>query len=216
MQGKSHIGFALAGGVTIINGLYFMFPHSLPGGIDPILHPVGILWTAERILLFWQTHQLLESGSFVTFAQTIIFFVFLFWCARLPDALEGRPSKGRQVGLSVKHRGFTHSFFILFILVLAFSFLYISTFGILQQAHLTLLIDVMSSAFLGLFCAWLLHIVADCLTTRGVRVWWPDSTYHALLPRSLRFSNGDWQEYVVLWGFIGVTCALVMLGKWGV
>lgn len=217
MQGKSHVGFAIAGSITINSGPYTLFPHTLPGVAENILHAIGEPFTYGQILSLWQTHHLFDLNLFVILGHKLSFYFLLIICARLPDRLERR-KPDNVTGIPVKRRGFTHSCLLLFSLIFFFVALWIFAGNYSQQRHLVMdpfLIKEIVALFLGMLFAWILHIVADSLTTQGVKVFWPDETYYGLLPKSMRFSNGTWPEYIVLWGYIFLTGGLVFLGKFG-
>jgi membrane-bound metal-dependent hydrolase YbcI (DUF457 family) len=63
--------------------------------------------------------------------------------------------------------------------------------------------EVVLATALG--CA--IHVVGDMLTTEGCPLLWPVTMYHfRLLPRSLAFDAGAWQEvYVILPALLGTT-----------
>ncbi len=218
MQGKSHVGFAITGSITINSGLYALFPHTLPGVAENILHAIGEPFTYGQIASLWQRHDLLDPNLFAILGHKLTFYILLIMCARLPDRLERRRLDS-TTGIPVKHRGFTHSCLLLFLLIFFFVALWVLVGNYSQQRHLMIdpfLIKEIVALFIGMLLAWILHIVADGLTTQGVKVFWPDQTYYGLFPKSMRFSNGTWPEYVVLWGYIFLTGGLVFLGKFGV
>lgn len=228
MQGKTHVGFALAGSVTLNNATYVVLPHPLPGAFDDFFHALGQPLTIAQVAHLWQAHQQVNAAIASSLAHKLTFFLILILCARLPDRLERKRgvearTLSDEVALPVKHRGFTHSCFLLFLLT--FLFLGLCAFAwtyfqhhplVLSPVMNDLLVKEVYAAFLGLLFAWFLHIVADSLTTQGVKVFWPDESYYGLLPRSLRFSNDTWPEYIVLWSFIFVIGGLIFLGIFGI
>jgi membrane-bound metal-dependent hydrolase YbcI (DUF457 family) len=218
MQGKSHVGFAITGSITINSGLYALLPHMLPGVAENVLHAIGQPFTYVQIVSLWQTHHLFDFNSFVILGHKFSFYLLLIICARLPDRLERRKPDS-VTGIPVKHRGFTHSCLILFFLIFFSIALCVLAGNYFQRQHLVIdpfFIKEVAALFLGVLFAWILHIIADSLTTQGVKIFWPDEKYHGLLPRSMRFSNGTWPEYIVLWGYIFLTGGLIFLGKLGV
>ncbi len=218
MQGKSHIGFAIAGSITINSGLYALFPRTLPGVTENILHAIGDPFTYGQITSLWQTHLLFGPNLFAILGHKLSFYLLLVVCARLPDRLERRRPDS-VTGIPVKHRGFTHSCLLLFLLIFFFVAICIIVGNYFQQRHLVIesfLIKEIVALFLGMLFAWILHIIADGLTTQGVKILWPDETYYGFLPKPMPFSNGTWPEYIVLWGYIFLTGGLVFLGKFGV
>jgi membrane-bound metal-dependent hydrolase YbcI (DUF457 family) len=152
----------------------------------------------------------------------LTFFLVLGWAARLPDRLEERkeidPESGKVRTVRRGHRGCTHS--CLFLVLLLALFVIGFTFGMsyLQQHHLLLsafLLKELFAAFLGLVGGIVLHVLADSMTTRGVQVMWPESGQYHMTPEVVRFNNGAWQEYAILWGFIFLVGVLVGLGIFG-
>lgn len=212
MQGPSHVGFALAGAVTMNSVISWLFPHPLPGVAESVIHALGAPWGYPAFVQWFHAHAPinLKSPGFDALAHKLTFYVMLAMSARLPDQLEQRGENQPPI----KHRGFTHSCFLIFLLLLFSGGLCTVLTSLLAARHL-MLTDFWAkelSAFLLAFVfAFILHIVADSMTTRGVKVMWPDTTYYGL---SL-FSNGTPGEYLVLWSSIFLTGALVALGIFG-
>ena len=204
MQGVSHVGFSLAGAVTVNSLLNALFSKPLPGVADDFIHAIGSPWSYPAAVHAYHTHALLDFASLI---HKVTFYIALAYCARLPDQLERRPP-----GMpGPKHRGFTHSC-CLVIFMIGF-FVALVSFGL---SWLTMRRVVLSDFWVKELCACLLavllaivlHIIADSLTKRKVKVMWPDET-----PVGLGlFSNGTAGEYAVLWGYIFLTGALVALG----
>jgi hypothetical protein len=88
MQGKSHVGFAITGSITINSGLYASFPHSLPGVAEDILHTIGEPFTYGQIASLW--HNLFDPSLFAILWHKLSLYILLIMCARLPDRLERR------------------------------------------------------------------------------------------------------------------------------
>lgn len=226
MEGKSHVGTALTWSVTIVNGVYLVLPRPLARAAELILHSTGTPLTPQHLIALIQNQQVLSFDSLSSLTRQFTFLLFVILCARLPDRLERR-KLDVVTGVPVKHRGFTHSFFLLFCLVMFFLSGYFVVCLYLQHHHPALdplltqepLVlfagQEIVAIFLGLFFGMALHILGDSLTTMGVRVWWPDSSFHWLLPKSMRFSNGRWPEYLIVWGSIAIVAALIALGKFG-
>ncbi|MGH2496557.1 MAG: metal-dependent hydrolase [Ktedonobacteraceae bacterium] len=229
MEGKTHVGFALAGAITLNNGMYLLFPHPLPGIFDSIFHAIGTPWTFRGLAHLWQTQQVFMPAVVEVMGYKLTFFVFLVWCARLPDRLERRKRKGAEAGtlsnvatLPVKHRGFTHSCFLLFLFIslVAGTATFLEIYFQRHPVELSPVIRVflgkeLFAVFLGIFLAFVLHIIADSLTTQGVKVLWPDETYYGSLPRSFRFNNDSWPEYIILWLMIFLVGGLIFAGIFG-
>jgi len=135
MQGKSHVGFAITGSITINSGLYALFPHTLPVVAENILHAIGEPFTYGQIASFWQRHDLLDPNLFAVLGHKLTFYILLIICARLPDRLERRRLDS-TTGIPVKHRGFTHSCLLLFLLIFFFVALWVIVGNYSQQRHL--------------------------------------------------------------------------------
>lgn len=213
MQGPSHVGFALAGGVTITSAVSFFLPRPLPGPIEEVVHAVGTPWGYPALLHWLHSPGLNLTGQgMALLAHKLTFYLLLAWCARLPDQMERRGDEQP----ALKHRGFTHSCLLLFLLVLSFSGLSLGVTHWLATRHLVLTdfwARECSAGFLAIVLACLLHMVADSMTTRGIRAMWPDENFYKL--PGPRFSNGRPGEYLVLWGYIFLTGVLVGLGIFG-
>jgi membrane-bound metal-dependent hydrolase YbcI (DUF457 family) len=131
-------------------------------------------------------------------------------CARLPDQLEKRGPDQPDI----KHRGCTHSCFAVFLSLLTFGFVAVVGISALVSHHLVLTdfwAKELCVFFLAFVLAIILHIIADSLTTRKVKMLWPDTQSVGLG----LFSNGTPGEYLVLWGYIFLTGVLVGVGVFG-
>lgn len=212
MQGPSHVGFALASSMSINSGIYFLFPHALPNDWEYTLHALGKPYAYTAILDVFHHPLLGTTDVITTFIHKVLFYLLLIWSARLPDKMEKREGEDAE---NIKHRGATHSLFALFVISLLYFLVYAMLIQYYHQYHTSYalpIIQCLTPLGLGVFIGFITHIFADMLTTRGVKVLWPDETSYGLLPRSMRFSNKTWGEYLVLWGFIFITGMFFALG----
>ena len=212
MKGLDHKGFTVAGSMTVNSLVYDGTPFLRSGNVANIFHPDGMPLTWPYVV-----HEL-HIGHFPFFSADtpfkIIFYVLLLWLASLPDRLERR----KAGDMLPKHRGCTHS--CLFLLTLLVGGLIVSTFGwiYLLQHHFTVspeIAKLMTTALVAVFLTIAMHILADSLTTKGVRVFWPDETYVGILPKDMRFNNDSAGPSVVLWSMYFLAGTLFALGVVG-
>lgn len=206
MQGESHVGFALASGITVNSFFGFMFQPSSQS-LTVVFHPMGAPWNYPFIVAAIHGHTLLDVPSFI---HKLSFYLMLIYCARLPDRLEKRPSGEPKPG----HRGFTHSCCLVFLLIMIISTIFVVGTTWLVTRHIVVnnfFPEEFWSLAFGFLMGIVSHIIADSLTTRKVRMFWPDKDYIGIGA----FSNGKPGEYIVLWGYIFLTGVLVALGIFG-
>jgi membrane-bound metal-dependent hydrolase YbcI (DUF457 family) len=222
MQGPSHVGFALAGAVTLNSLTNFFIPRPVPGLADDIIHAIGTPYGYPQLTHLCQMHQVTQQLGPDLLIHKLTFFLVLGWASRLPDRLEERkefdPESGRVRTVRRGHRGCTHSCLFLSMLIVLFVMGFSFGMSYLQQHHLilsTFMLKELFAAFLGLIGGILLHVLADSMTTKGVQVMWPESGQYHSMPEVARFNNGAWQEYAILWGFIFLVGVLVGLGVFG-
>jgi LexA-binding, inner membrane-associated putative hydrolase len=207
MQGPSHVGFSLAGAVTFTSLLSAMFRGPLPGIANDLVHAVGSPWSYPLLVHWYHTGAHVDFPSLV---HKLSFYWVLGWCARLPDQMERRPPGEPRP----EHRAFTHSCLFIVLMISCFAGLFSLGMSWLAAHHVVLsdfLLQEVFAMFLGIVIAVLSHIIADSMTTRKVKVMWPDNTSIGLG----LFNNKSAGEYAVLWIYIFLVGALVALGVFG-
>lgn len=196
MNGSSHVVFGVAGAVAVDSFLHLSGP-AVFGGSTAV------------------------TGALI--AQKAIFYGFAALGALTPDIDNARSTLGKRLGPLSKgiqhvagHRRFFHS---IIGLVVMGALIYGAQVGIgiaLERTgadsatrHLG---DVLAGvlpgftsaqglgiAFVGLLVGYLLHLVADSLTTGGVPWLWPSHARYGFPPNhKWRFKSGTWVEKVVV------------------
>jgi len=208
MEGLDHKGFAVAGAMTVTSLVYDLTPKLGSGTMANVLHPEGVPWTWPYLV-----HNGLHLDSIETVVMKVVFYLVLVQLASLPDRLERR--KAGDFGIPSKHRGFTHSCFFLALLILMGSMVSVVGWQFLVSHHVVLDPEVtkfLTTVGVAVFLAAAMHILADSLTKKGVRAFWPDNTLVGVLPEEMRFTNKSAGPSLVLWGMYFIAGALFALG----
>lgn len=205
MNGSSHVVFGVAGAVAVDSFLHLSGP-AIFGGSTAV------------------------TGALI--AQKAIFYGFTALGALTPDIDNARSTLGKHLGPVSKgiqhfagHRRLFHS---IVGLVMVGAIIWGAQYGIglalektgadsatrrLGEALTGLapgfnVAQGLGVAFVGLLVGYLLHLVADSLTTGGVPWLWPSHTRFGFPPNyKWRFKSGTWVEKVVV-----VVVSLAVIG----
>lgn len=205
MNGSSHVVFGVAGAVAVDSFLHLSGP-AIFGGSTAV------------------------TGALI--AQKAIFYGFTALGALTPDIDNARSTLGKHLGPVSKgiqhfagHRRIFHS---IVGLVMVGAIIWGAQYGIGQALEKTgadsatrrlgealtglapgfNVAQGLGVAFVGLLVGYLLHLIADSLTTGGVPWLWPSHTRFGFPPNyKWRFKSGTWVEKVVV-----VVVSLAVIG----
>jgi membrane-bound metal-dependent hydrolase YbcI (DUF457 family) len=187
MKGRSHIGANVFSAVVVNNFFHV---------IDNVYPWHQIVQLSNSTTLF----AALESPQFL---HKLTFYGIVALAARFPDVDQRVKWISRLAG---GHRGCTHSFLSIVLLVLFALMLTIGIPAFLLSHKIVvnfLLLNEGGIILKAIIVGWILHLLADSLTRAGIPVFWPATTRVGFPPISaLRFKVGTIVEDVVLWSII--------------
>lgn len=187
MKGRSHIGTNVFSAVVVNN----------------IFHLVDRVYSWHQIVQLSSSPTLFAALQSPQFLHKLTFYSVVAFVARLPDLDQRVKWISRLAG---GHRGCTHSCLSVILLVL-FAFALSSGVPAFLLAHKIvisfLFLNEGSIILKAIIVGWILHLLADSLTTAGIPLFWPVTTRIGFPPISaLRFNVGTIMEDIVLWGII--------------
>jgi inner membrane protein len=142
-----------------------------------------------------------------------LYYFMVGFGSLLPDIDNARSTLGKKLGWisrgiqhTVGHRTLFHSFLgliagsgIALVLEQLVKMLLLSRGLVFSEDTLTRTHIVFFAVLFG--C--IMHIAADALTQEGVPLLWPKRKYYGFPPdRHWRFRTGNWQEHVIVYGFM--------------